>query len=350
MHRLLQRQIKKYLPEVLKDHTGLQALFEAIGSSYDDFEQKVKMIQHATTLSAKELFEANKELRQRADEQERVLNSLKKAFASLKARNKKLNGKSVSDNSRELAISIEEQARRIGKMNEEKDKLLKSLARQNESLNNYAHMVSHDLKSPIRNVHSLVSWVIAEEGERLESSSKENVGLIFQNLEKMDKLIDGILIHATIDNKEEKKEEIDLTRLVEKLIEEQLLPKNIEVKVKAKLPVFEVNRYRMQQLFSNLLTNAIKAVKDNKRGLIEIDFVEQEQEYRFSVSDNGIGIPEHHQVSIFDMFKKLDNDSTATGIGLALVKKIINFYHGDIWISSKETKGTTVFFTINKNV
>ena len=305
MHPLLNRQIKKCLPEVLNESNQLETLFSAIESSYKDFETKIKMIQHATTLSSEELFEANKTLRQRNEEQEKVLNSLKKALSALKSKNHKT---AVQDetSSRDLAKSIEEQAKKINMMNLEKDKLLKNLEQQNESLNHYAHMVSHDLKSPIRNVQTLVTWLMQEEGSRLTENSRINVNHIFQNLEKMDRLIDGILAHATIDSDKEEQETIDLTHLVQQQIDEYVLPNHIHINLRTKLPTMVVNRYRMQQLFANLLSNAVRAVKNKQQGFIDIDFVEQAQEYRFSITDNGVGIAKHHQASIFEMFRKLE--------------------------------------------
>ncbi len=347
MHPLLTRQIKKYLPEDTTEHSDLEVFFGAIDRSYSDFEEKVKMIQHATTLSSQELFEANRMLRKKTKEQDKVLASLKNALASMKSQNEKSKETLVVKDSKVMAENIEQQANKIVKINKEKDKLLKNLASQNESLNNYAHMVSHDLRSPIRNMHSLMSWVLEEDGRQLAPSSKSNIELIFQSLEKMDRLIDGILIHATIDNKEERKEQIDMGQLLKSLIEQQLLADNITIKVQDKMPVLEINRYRMEQLFLNLLSNSIRAVSAKEKGIVEVDFLEMKDGLRFSVRDNGVGIPEHHQKTIFDMFKKIDNDSRTTGIGLALVKKIINFYGGDIWISSKENKGTTIFFTLN---
>lgn len=347
MHPLLKRQLRKYLPGHLVDNTELDVLWEAIGNSYENLEEKVNMIQHATNLSSKELFEANKKLNKETVEQRAILEALSNALSAFN-----VNGDGAREEApiqrEELIQGIKRQTKKIIQITSEKDKLLKSLEQQNESLNNYAHMVSHDLKSPIRNVHSLVSWVYEDSNEDFKENSKENINLIFQYLGKMDKLIDGILKHASVDTVDTEKEEIDLNKVVKSSVGRLYIPKNVKVKIRSELPTLYINRYKISQLFDNLVSNAVKAVENCSMGMVEIDFKEKNNTLLFSVSDNGIGIPKEHQINIFDMFKKLTNDSSATGIGLALVKKIINHYQGDIWISSQVNKGTTVFFTINK--
>ncbi len=348
MHPLLKRQLKKHLPEHLKDDARLGVLWDAIGNSYENLEEKLDMIQHATTLSSKELYEANKRLNKETEQQREILEALSIALYAFKSNEVESEVYNGFMDHEKLVEGIQYQTNKIIEITSEKDRLLKNLELRNESLNNYAHMVSHDLKSPIRNVHSLLSWVFEDSNEDFKKSSKENVELIFENLGKMDRLIDGILKHASIDNVEEDSEKIDLNKLVKTIVSRSHMPKNVKVKIRSKLPTLTINRYRMQQLFDNLISNALKAVENAEMGIVEIDFKEEGTALLFSVSDNGIGIPQQHQKNIFDMFKKLTLDSSATGIGLALVKKIINYYQGDIWISSEVNKGTTVFFTINK--
>lgn len=296
MHHLLKKQLKEHLPDHLQNDKNLKVLWNVIENTYTNYEEEIERLQ-------------------------------------------KCNEPFLNQN-----YSVEE----LSRITSEKNRLLKNLEQRNEALNNYAHMVSHDLKSPIRNVYSLVSWVFEDSDAKFKQDCQENIELIYKNLDKMDKLIDGILKHTTIDNLEDSNEEVDLNSLVKAIIFKYYLTNNVKVKVRNKLPTVVSNKYRMEQLFDNLLSNAIKAVEASTMGMVEIDFKEKTESLLFSVSDNGIGIPKHQQETIFDMFKKLTDDASATGIGLALVKKIINYYKGDIWISSEENKGTSVFFTLNK--
>ena len=348
MHSLLKRQIRKHLPEDFRDNPLLEGFFNAISDSYSNFDEKITMIQRATSLSSTELFEANERLNTEAEAQRKVLKSLSQAVADAQH----INGdaKAMKFDPLKLVEDIEQQAQKLVTITAEKDVLLHNLEQQNESLNNYAHMVSHDLKSPIRNVHSLVSWVFEEGKEKFNRESQANVELIFQNLTKMDSLIDGILKHSTIDSLQEQPVLVDLYALIEEIEDTIYVPESVSIKKSRMLPRLFTGKYRMEQLFKNLITNAITAVEDCKSGLVVIDVKEEKGTWLFSITDNGKGIPEHLQAGIFDMFRKLENNSDATGIGLALVKKIINYYKGDVWLSSEQGNGTTFFFTINKDL
>lgn len=349
MHSLLKRQIKKFLPEGLENCPNMEQFYESVHKSYSDYDDKLAMIQRATSLSSKELYEANKRLNKETESQRKVLEALSKAVAFMESKSVPANGELGFD-PQQLLENIERQTNKIVEITAEKDNLLRSLEQQNESLNNYAHMVSHDLKSPIRNIHSLVSWVLEDSNEVLVNGSKESFELIFQNLSKMDSLIDGILKHATIDSLEEKIKPVDLNSLVREIERTIFVPDHVRIKIKGQLPTLHTGKYRIEQLFKNLLTNAVTATEGVKNGLITIEAREQEDKWLFCIADNGKGIPKHLQTGIFDMFKKLENDANATGIGLALVKKIINYYKGDIWLSSEEGMGTTFYFTIKTKI
>ena len=346
MHSLLKRQIRKFLPDEFQDHPGLQAMLDSIDKSYTDFDDKLSMIQRATQLSSTELYEANRRLNRETESQRKILQALSEAVALMEQKSEQqLNGEAVFD-PQKLVEDIEKQTQKIVEINAEKDVLMKSLEDQNTSLNNYAHMVSHDLKSPIRNVYSLVTWVFEDHKTQLGEGGEGNFDLIFQNLKKMDSLIDGILRHATIDSLEDEIREVDLNKLIQEIQNTVFIPENVKLLIDDELPVLNTSKYRIEQLFKNLITNAVSATEHKEDGTIVIDAQQDKNKWLFSISDNGKGIPAQHQEGIFDMFKKLENDANATGIGLALVKKIVNYYKGDIWLSSEEGEGTTFFFTI----
>lgn len=350
MHSLLKRQIKKYLPEALKEDSGLDQFFESIAKSYSDYEEKLSMIQRATSLSSTELYEANNRLNRETESQRKVLEALSKAVALMESKTESSKNGELGFDPQKLVENIENQTTKIVEITAEKDHLMRNLEQQNESLNNYAHMVSHDLKSPIRNIHSLVSWVFEDCHEDFKDQSKQSFELIFQNLAKMDSLIDGILRHATIDSLEEKLTDVDINLLIDEIERTIYVPDNVSIEIEGSLPVLHTGKYRVEQLFKNLLTNAVSATEANPNGRVIVQAKEKEDKWLFAIGDNGKGIPQHLQTGIFDMFKKLENDANATGIGLALVKKIINYYKGDIWLTSDEGKGTTFYFTIKTKI
>ncbi|NVN19423.1 GHKL domain-containing protein [Muricauda sp. HICW] len=352
MHSLLKRQLNKYLPEALCNESSLEELFEAIGKSYEHYDEKLSMLQRATAISSDELYDANRELEKEAARQKKVLNSLENALTALQSNfeTQEVTKNIVDENfdAEKLARQIKELAQRASEMGIEKDGLLKDLARQNESLNSYAHVVSHDLKSPIRNISALIAWIEEDERDTLSEQSQQNLSLALQNLEKMDKLITGILKHATLGNKNSSNVEFNLEELLGDIQQNIFVPNNVSFQFQENLPKLCFDKYKIEQLFMNLMTNAVKALENKKKGTVRIDFKDKGDNWYFAVADNGKGIPEEHQTDIFEMFNKLENDEMATGIGLALVKKIVGLYGGKVWVESLEGLGTTFHFTLKK--
>lgn len=317
MHSLLKRQIRKFLPDTIQE-SELKEFLNAIESSYKNFDEQMGMMQHATTLSSQELFEANNKLREEAESQKKILESLGRAVDTLgKSAKSKKNVFYAGDfNPLSLAKDIEKQAQLLAKATTEKDILLKNLERQNEALNNYAHMVSHDLKSPMRNIDTLLNWFIEDNRQKLSDGNLAEMDTIFQNLNKMEKIINGILEHSTLESYKEERISIALHQLLEEIKSSLEIPDHVSVTFDEQLPTLFAEKYKIEQLFKNLIENAVTATKHLDQGKIHVEFKNIEGFWQFSVHDNGKGIAPQHQDSIFDMFKKLENNYNATGIGL----------------------------------
>ncbi|PJE39985.1 MAG: PAS domain-containing sensor histidine kinase [Flavobacterium sp.] len=257
------------------------------------------------------------------------------------APNYNLNGELVG------SIGIHLDITELKKLEIQKEELLKNLERQNESLNEYAQIVSHDLKSPLRSIHTLVTWIKGEKENVLNAQTQQYISLIEEKVEKMDYLIEGILTFSKIDSYEDANELVDLNEIIQNIIKIIDIPPHIEVTIAKKLPVKNTNRFRMQQLFQNLISNAI--IHNNKeKGEVVIDFTEDENCYTFSVQDNGPGIPKKFRNKIFQLFESYSSDNKSTGIGLSIVKKIVEKYNGKIWIESEKEIGTTFYIKMPK--
>ena len=343
MSTLLERQIRKFLPQDLANNESLKPFLEAVKKSYHTQEEQFNMLQRAMQISSEELFVANQKLREESKAQKEILDSLKLVIKSLQL---KAPQKNENLDVIELANYLKEQSEELNKVREEQETLLKSLENKNEILSNYAHMVSHDLKSPLRNINTLLNFILEEKPE-LASQCKEYISLILNNLEKMDALINGILNYSTLDKEQFGKEVIDLNLLLTQLTEVIYIPEHIELQVPKNFPTIYGDTVRIQQIFQNILQNAINSIEKEK-GLIKIDYKDRENFWEFSIKDNGYGIPQHQFEKIFRIFEKIDNDQQATGIGLSIVKKIIDFYDGKIWLESELDKGTTFYFTLPK--
>ena len=229
----------------------------------------------------------------------------------------------------------------------QKEQLLKKLEKQNEQLNEYAQVVSHDLKSPLRSIHSLISWIKEDNDKEFNEQTKQYLNMIEGKVEKMDHLIQGILTYSKVDSEDKQEENISINEVVENCIKIIHIPENIKVVIKNKLPNINADKFRMQQLFQNIISNAVYYI-DKPEGLVEVAYLENENNHVFSIKDNGPGIAKENQEKIFKIFQSFTQHKQSTGIGLSIVKRIIDNYHGKIWIESEMTKGTTFFIKLPK--
>ena len=229
----------------------------------------------------------------------------------------------------------------------QKENLLKQLERSNNELQEYAHIVSHDLKSPLRSIYALVSWLKEDNQGKLDQVSLRNFALIESTLEKMEQLISDILTYSSATTEQLETAPVDLNDLISDLQKILFFPDHISLKLLKKLPVVQGERAKFQQLFQNLISNAVKFI-DKEKGLIEIDVLEQKTTYQFSIKDNGMGIDKKYHDKIFKIFHSLNKSKDSTGIGLSIVKKIVDLYKGEIWLESIPEEGTTFYFTISK--
>lgn len=233
------------------------------------------------------------------------------------------------------------------KIEQQNKELVAELRRSNEELQEYAHIVSHDLKSPLRSISALATWIRMDNEDKFDENSIQNFNDIDLTLEKMENLITDILKFSSINSSSKDNLEIDLDDLVKKLVHIMYVPENININILNKLPVVKGDSTKFEQLFQNLIGNAIK-FSNKPNSVINIDFEEQDKFYKFSVIDNGIGIEKRHFEKIFKIFQSLKVSEDSTGIGLSIVKKIIDIYKGEIWVESEIDKGTTFHFTIKK--
>lgn len=348
MNPLLVRQIRKFLPDGLKDKEDLQVFLKAVGDSYNNLEDQFKLTQRAMKISSDELFEANTALREETSQQRLLLSKLQNVINVVQPSDilKSNRDKSKSIEGKNLANYIREQAEQLIKVNKDQERLLVELAIQNKELNDYAQIVSHDLKSPLRSIEALVSWIKEDFEDVLDKEGKTHLSLIVSHLEKMDALISGILKYSTINKEVRTEREVDLNRLVQDIIKLLHVPEYIEVKMH-QLPFINGDQFKLQQLFENLIDNAVSNM-DKVNGRIDIISRDLDSKYQFEIKDNGKGIDAAYFDKIFQVFQKLENDSNSLGMGLSIVKKIITYYNGEIWLDSELGKGTSFFFTLPK--
>jgi PAS domain S-box-containing protein len=221
------------------------------------------------------------------------------------------------------------------------------LEKSNDELQEYAHIVSHDLKSPLRSISALISWVKEDNSGKFDSTSLQNFDLIGATLERMELLISDILTYSSIGSETLNNQEVNLNLLVDDLKQILFAPEHISITVLNKLPTVKGDKTKLHQLFQNLISNAIK-FNDKDQGLIQINVEEKKSFYQFSINDNGVGIDKKYHHKIFKIFHSLNKSKECTGIGLSIVKKIIDLHDGEIWLESEPSVGTTFYFTLKK--
>lgn len=237
----------------------------------------------------------------------------------------------------------------LEKLNKDLELAVLNLGRSNKELQDFAYVVSHDLKAPLRGIKTLAQWISTDYAGSLDENGRDQLNLMLSRVDRMHNLIDGVLQYSRVGRVKENKVQINLNELVSEAIDMIAPPENIAITVENELPVIEFERTRIAQVFQNLLSNAIKFM-DKPEGQVRIGCVEEDGFWKFSVADNGPGIEEKYFEKIFQMFQTLAprDDVESTGVGLTVAKKIVELYGGKIWLQSKVGQGSTFLFTLPK--
>jgi two-component system sensor kinase FixL len=242
----------------------------------------------------------------------------------------------------ELKDRVEERTRELEHLNDE-------LVVINKELNDFAYIVSHDLKAPLRGIGSLATWLASDYADVLDDTGKEQLQLLLDRAKKMESLIESVLKYSRVGRIREDREVVDTNELVDSSVEMIAPPENIQVSIEGKLPWVDGERTRLEQVFQNLIGNAVKFI-DKPVGFVTISCADEGAMWRFAVKDNGPGIDSRYYDQIFQIFQTLSppDDKGSTGIGLTLVKKIVEMHGGTIWVESNLGEGSTFFFTLPK--
>lgn len=218
---------------------------------------------------------------------------------------------------------------------------------QRDELDNYAHLISHELKSSLRNVSDLLAWSQEElkETNNLENSNNK-IELMGEKIEKMELLLIKLEQYENITNTNFKDTLISSNVIAKLVINEIHTPAHITIKIKNELPVLFADESMLKKVFEILIQNALDYI-DKENGIIELGCETTEKDYLFSVKDNGIGINSKYHKKIFKMFQVIESNKS-TGTGLSIVEKIISHYNGKIYVESTPSIGTTFYFNIPK--
>lgn len=244
---------------------------------------------------------------------------------------------------------LEEQRVLVQKLNRRSDQLEEA----NRELEAFAYTVSHDLRAPLRAVDGFGNILHEDYRQLLPEDGKETLDFILQNSKQMGQLIDDLLMFSRLGRTQVVRETVKMKELVEEIVDDQMRTLNgrdIEIKV-ADLPETTANRNLLKQVLTNLISNAIKFTRARDHAEIEVGSQRDEQgQTVYYIRDNGVGFDMAYYNKLFGVFQRLQNpeDYEGTGVGLAIVQRVIRKHGGRVWAEAEPGKGATFYFTIGE--
>lgn len=268
---------------------------------------------------------------------------------SLEQNNHKLNEhvEELTDQRSAMSILIEES--KVAK--DKAEKRAKDLARSNQDLNDFAYVASHDLKAPLRGIDQLASWVAEDIEEGNLKEVPENLRLIRTRVQRLESLLNDLLAYSRANKQESILSDVNCNEFIKDTFLLISPPTDFKLTVKGELPVLSTVSAPFEQVIRNLLSNAVKH-HDRLDGHIQVSCSNDGTYYKFAIEDDGPGIKPDYHKDIFKMFKTLKprDETEGSGMGLALIKKIVEYYKGSINIESELGEGSTFYFTWPKNI
>lgn len=220
----------------------------------------------------------------------------------------------------------------------------------NQELKDFAYVVSHDLKAPLRGIGTLAGWLAEDYADKIDDAGRQQLGLLTNRVKRLDGLINGILAYSRAGRAREGLVKVNLETVARSVAEMLAPPEHIHFEFETALPSLLFEPTKAHQVFQNLFSNAIKFI-DKPRGIVRVRCEKEGRYWHFTVADNGPGIEEKYFERIFDLFQTLAprDEIEGTGVGLALVKKIVELGGGRVWVESVRGEGATFHFTLRQN-
>ncbi len=235
------------------------------------------------------------------------------------------------------------------------DARTKALEAKTHEQETFVYTVAHDLKAPLVSLQGMATMMAEDYGAVLDEGGHMYLERISANAQKMHLLLDDLLELARVGHSEVDFKPVQLAEIIKAVVEQldhTLTARGAEVICEVALPVVCANPSRMAQVFTNLIDNAVKYTPADRQPCVRIAAVDRQQWWEIVVQDNGVGIPQAAHDKIFDLFQRLPSGKTlhpsGTGVGLAIVARIVELHDGKLWLESELGVGTTFHFTMPK--
>lgn len=227
----------------------------------------------------------------------------------------------------------------------ERERLIAALARSNKELDQFAYVASHDLKAPLRGIANLSQWIEEDLGDSAPPDVAEKMALVRGRVQRLEALIDGILQYSRAGRVRSQIEQVNVGVLITDVVELLAPPAEVTITIDPSMPVISTERTPLQQVFMNLISNAIKYNR-GPGATIHISAQDRHDRYAFSIADNGPGIEPQYHERIFGIFQTLESRDRVegTGIGLSVVKKTVELHGGSVTVKSALGEGATFTF------
>jgi PAS domain S-box-containing protein len=228
---------------------------------------------------------------------------------------------------------------------------IKELEIKNRELEQFNYISSHDLQEPLRTLNNVIHLLEKKHYDEFSDSTKQYLGYLSASSSRMSNLVKGLLDYSRIGRKQEF-ETINCQTIIDEVLadlDSAIHESQAKIQLE-KLPELRANATEIRLLFQNLINNAIKFCHKNTPPIINISASQTKEDWKFSISDNGIGIPKKYQEKIFIIFQRLHSQEEykGTGIGLSHCQKIVESHGGKIWVDSEPDHGSTFYFTLRK--
>ncbi|MEX6687060.1 response regulator [Danxiaibacter flavus] len=220
------------------------------------------------------------------------------------------------------------------------------LEKVNKQLERFVHVVSHDLKSPLAGVSTIISMLEYNRYEMTDQELESNIIMLGSAVNYLSGMIDALLKYSKVSHSQQAKEILDVRVMLGQILNTLLPPKNISIVLPEKMPVLFTRKIKLQQVFQNILSNAIK-YNDKEAGLLEVGYEDKGDHYVFYVKDNGPGIASDDQQKVFNLFETgntLTKRESSTGIGLNVFKMLVEEQGGKVWVDSFYSEGSVFYF------